>query len=317
MVVVDDDRQEQGLLVTSATRASSENVGFMVRHGSGVVFAALTEERMRDLHIPPMVNHESWDPGKPTMGTSVDCIHGTTTGISAADRAHTLRALADRTTTPDEFARPGHVFPVRVHGDGLVGRRGGSEAAIALCTRAGLDPVAAITHLVDDGGRLRHGHDVRAFAATHQLTTVRVSAIATRQGDDAALRIDEGRLPTRHGVLHAITYTSADGSQRAVALVQGSGKPFAARPVPILRECLSGQFFDAPGCDCRRILDDSLARLTALDSGALVYLRASTVGNCAALEPDLSPSQQRLAADILADLGITARAEYRNAHRGR
>ncbi len=202
MVVVADDeqRENEGDLICAAELATAQTLAFIVRHGTGLVCVALAPERADALELPRMVA-EPDDPRGTAFTTTVDLKPGTTTGVSAADRAATIRALADPHTAPGDLSRPGHVLPLRADRDGVLGRRGHTEAAADLCRLAGLSPAGVLCEITNDDGTMTRGADLERFATEHGLLMLTVAELVAHRARAERLvrRAAETRLPTRHG----------------------------------------------------------------------------------------------------------------------
>jgi 3,4-dihydroxy 2-butanone 4-phosphate synthase/GTP cyclohydrolase II len=282
MVVVVDDasRENEGDLIMAAERVTAPALAFMIRHTSGVICASLEPTRADALQLPLMVaeNHEAQ---RTAFTVTVDHRSGTTTGISAADRAATLRALADRAALAGDFARPGHIFPLRARAGGVLERRGHTEAAMDLARLAGLEPCGVLCEVVNDDGSMARPADLETFATTHGLPLISVaSLVAYRRRTESLVRpVAEARLPTRHGLFSARVYRANDGTEHT-ALVLGDLQGPPGRDddgtgllVRVHSECLTGDVFGSLRCDCGAQLDAALARIAAEGRGVLVYLR--------------------------------------------
>jgi 3,4-dihydroxy 2-butanone 4-phosphate synthase/GTP cyclohydrolase II len=279
VVVVDDaGRENEGDLVMAAQKATRETLAFLIRHTSGVVCAALTADRLGALNLPLMVA-ENTESHRTAFTVTVDLKEGTTTGISAADRAATLRALADPRAHGADFARPGHVFPLRARAGGVLERRGHTEAAVDLVRLAGLEPCGVLCEVVNDDGSMARPLELVTFAQRHGLHLVSIAdLVAYRRRTEPLVRaVAEARLPTPHGVFEARVYRSKDGAEH-VALVMGDlrAKGDADRSDVLVRvhsECLTGDIFGSLRCDCGAQLDAALAKIAAEGRGVVVYLR--------------------------------------------
>ncbi|MTD54946.1 GTP cyclohydrolase II [Amycolatopsis pithecellobii] len=279
MVVVadDDDRENEGDLVMAADAMTDADMVFYLRHGSGIVCATVTEERAGELDLPLMVQ-DNTDPHGTAFTVSVDHV-STGTGISAADRAATVRAVADPTTRPECLRRPGHVFPLRARQGGVLKRAGHTEASIDLLRLSGRREVGVITELVGVDGRALAGHELDRFAADHGLPLVRICDLVRhrRTSEQLVTRSGEATLPTGHGAFHAVAYRSATDNAEHLALVYGNlaaaTSDGAAVLVRVHSECLTGDLFASARCDCGHQLQQSLARIAEAGVGVLVYLR--------------------------------------------
>jgi 3,4-dihydroxy 2-butanone 4-phosphate synthase / GTP cyclohydrolase II len=279
LVVDDEDRENEGDLIMAAEMATSEAVAFIVRHTTGLLCVALPETETQRLELPLMVERGD-DPRGTLFTVSVDLREHTTTGVSAADRAHTVRALASPRTTPDAFTRPGHVFPLRARSGGVLKRAGHTESAVDLCRLAGLRPAGLLAEVTNDDGTMARRPELERFAADHGLLTIDVADIVRHRLRTEALvsREASGRLPTAHGTFEAISYRShADGCVH-VALTLGDVDQRRAAPreallVRVHSECLTGDVFGSRRCDCGEQLDRAIERIGAERRGVIVYLR--------------------------------------------
>jgi 3,4-dihydroxy 2-butanone 4-phosphate synthase/GTP cyclohydrolase II len=274
VVVVDDaERENEGDLIMAAEKATPRAIAFILRHTSGVICAAMPAERLSALQLPPMVadNAESQRTG---FTVTVDCRRGTTTGISAADRAATLRALADRGSQADDFVRPGHLFPLRARDGGVLERRGHTEAAVDLARLAGLSPCGVLCELMNDDGTMSRPPELAAFAARHGLPIIGIADLVAyrRRTEQLVAAVAEARLPTPHGVFSARVYRANDGTEH-VALVMGDVRGRAEVLVRVHSECLTGDIFGSLRCDCGGQLDAALALVAKEGRGVVVYLR--------------------------------------------
>ena len=224
MVVVMDDegRENEGDLIMAAECATPEAVAFFVRHTSGIICAPMTAERLEELRLPQMVS-ENTDAHRTAFTVSVDYVHGTTTGISAADRARTIRALAEPTSRPEDFSRPGHIFPLRYADGGVLRRAGHTEASVDLVRAAGLAPAAIICEIVNDDGTMKRGPELAKFAAEHNLKMGTIAdLIRWRLGRERTIqRLAEREMQTEFGPFRAVAYRDLVGGHVHVALVRG------------------------------------------------------------------------------------------------
>jgi 3,4-dihydroxy 2-butanone 4-phosphate synthase/GTP cyclohydrolase II len=245
----------------------------MVRHTSGLVCVGMTGERLDELDIPLMVQR-----GTEAQGTaftvSVDLRAGTTTGISAADRAATIRALVDPTSAPGDFARPGHVFPLRARPGGVLRRPGHTEAAVDLATLAGLSPVGVLCELVRPDGEMARGSDLARFAADHGLAMITVDELIAyrRRREQLVLRRSSATLPTPYGPFTVHAYESMIDGVEHLALVRGDVSGADPVLVRVHSECLTGDVFGSCRCDCGPQLQLALANIAEAGCGVVVYL---------------------------------------------
>jgi 3,4-dihydroxy 2-butanone 4-phosphate synthase / GTP cyclohydrolase II len=266
------DRENEGDVILAAQTLTDEWLAWTIRHTSGYLCAPVTTGIADQLGLPLMVA-DNRDPLRTAYTVTVDAAEGVTTGISAADRARTIRLLADPLSTPDSFVRPGHVIPLRAKAGGVLERPGHTEAAVDLCRLAGLAPVGAIGELVNDDGTMMRLPEVLATGAVNDVPVITIEAlIAWRQLHDRVETLAETRLPTRHGEFSAIGFRDMLTGDEHLALVSPRG---ASGPNPLVRlhsECLTGDAFGSLRCDCGPQLDRSLERVAA-EGGAVVYLR--------------------------------------------
>ena len=274
VVVDDEDRENEGDLVLAAQHATTEKIAFMVRWSSGVICAGLPGERLDALGLPLMVGRNT-----DSMGTAytvtVDYRHGTTTGISAADRAGTLRALVDPAVSASDFNRPGHVFPLRAVPGGVLSRAGHTEASVDLTRLAGLQPGGVLVEVVNDDGSMARRPDLEVFAHRHglRLVTIRDLIAYRRRHEHIVEAVSTCRLPTRFGVFAAHGYREVPNGHEHVALTLGDVRGGRNVLVRVHSECLTGEVFGSTRCDCRPQLEDSMRRIGAEGKGVIVYLR--------------------------------------------
>ena len=275
-VVVADaaDRENEGDLILAAEKITPELAAFFIRHSTGILCVPVTGERADALRLPLMVR-DNQESHRTAFTVSVDWRHGTTTGVSASDRAATIRGLADPAATPSDFVRPGHVFPLRAHPLGVLARPGHTEAAVDLARLAGLQPAGLLCEIINDDGTMARGAQLEEFARRHRLPFITIAELAAyrRQTERLVTRVATSRLPTRHGDFTAHVYRSAIDGTEHVALVKGD---IAGRENVLARvhsECITGDILGSLRCDCGTQLDHALARISRETSGVVVYLR--------------------------------------------
>ena len=274
VVVEDADRENEGDLIFAAERATPELMAFMVRHTSGFICAPLTEADADRLELPPMY-HTNQDRRGTAYTVTVDAREGVSTGISAADRAHTVRLLADPTTTLADLSRPGHVVPLRSKAGGVLRRPGHTEAAIDLALLAGLRPAGVLCELVNDDGTMMRVPELELFAKEHRLVLITIADLVAyrRRTERQVEQVAEARLPTRFGNFRIFGYrSSADGAEQ-VALVYGDLGDGSDVLVRVHSECLTGDVFGSLRCDCGPQLHAALARVAAEGRGVVLYIR--------------------------------------------
>jgi len=272
LVLDDEGRENEGDVIVSAATLTTEWMAWTIRHTSGYICTPMPQDLADHLGLPPMVANNQ-DPRGTAYTVTVDAAKGVTTGISAADRAHTIRLLAQEGSTASDFTRPGHVIPLRARRGGVLVRGGHTEAAVDLCRLAGLAPVGAIGELVHDDGSMMRLPAVMELGAQHGLPVVTIEAlIAWRKRHDRVERLAETRLPTRHGVFRVVGYRDLLTGDDHLALVSPKGLPGRAPLARLHSECLTGDVFGSQRCDCGPQLERSLERVGA-EGGIVVYLR--------------------------------------------
>jgi 3,4-dihydroxy 2-butanone 4-phosphate synthase/GTP cyclohydrolase II len=276
VVVVDDEsRENEGDLVMSAQYATTESVAFFLEYTSGFLCTAVTEDRADQLDLHLMVEDNTEKHGTAFL-VSVDYRIGTSTGISASDRAATVRALADSRTDPSSLARPGHVLPLRARVGGVLKRAGHTEASVDLCELAGLPPAALLCEIVthDRTGMMRPP-DLAAFARRHGLPIISIASLVRhrRLADRVVTRTGEADLPTTSGEFHALAYRATHDAVEHLALVMGDVRSGGDVLVRVHSECLTGDLVGSLRCDCGPQFDKALAIIAEAGRGVLIYLR--------------------------------------------
>ncbi|WP_406388584.1 bifunctional 3,4-dihydroxy-2-butanone-4-phosphate synthase/GTP cyclohydrolase II [Streptomyces sp. NBC_00887] len=276
VVVDDEDRENEGDLVIAAEKATPEIVAFMMSECRGLICAPMENDELERLELPQMVDNNT-ESMKTAFTVSVDAsaAHGVTTGISAADRATTLRMLAGGRAGAGDFVRPGHIFPLRARSGGVLVRNGHTEAAVDLARLAGLRPAGAIVEIAGEDGVMLRLPDLVPFARKHGLTIISIEdLIAYRRSSEPTVRREaEVRLPTAFGAFTAFGYRSTVDGVEHVALVHGDIGDGQDVLVRVHSECLTGDIFQSQRCDCGPQLHASMERITTEGRGIVVYLR--------------------------------------------
>ena len=274
IIVTDDaDRENEGDLMLLAEKATPEKVAFMVRHTTGILCVALTQERARTLRLPLMVE-ENQDSKKTAFTVSVDYKVGLTTGVSATERANTVRALADGTVTHSDFIRPGHIFPLIADIGGLEARGGHTEAGVALAQLVGAQPLCLLSEIVNDDGSMARGESLVAFANQHSIPMISVDDLKGLAPVAPVLaptfEFEWAQLPLRSGMWSIATYPGLRQREHAVISFGQAGI------VPMVRihsECFTGDVVHSQRCDCGEQLEKSISMIQAHGHGYIVYLR--------------------------------------------
>ena len=273
IVVDDEDRENEGDLAIAAENVTADAINFMARYGRGLVCLSMTGERLDQLAIPMIVN-ENTSRFETAFCVPIDVKHGTTTGISAADRAATISAALDPESKPSDFAKPGHVSPLRARDGGVLVRAGQTEASVDLARLAGLYPAGVICEIMNDDGTMARVPDLRRFARRHKLSMVTVAdLIKYRMRHDRLVRkVASANLPTEHGPFLVTAYESLIDGQTHMALVRGELGDGEGVLVRVHSQCLTGDVFGSARCDCGRQLVLAMERIAENGSGVLLYL---------------------------------------------
>jgi 3,4-dihydroxy 2-butanone 4-phosphate synthase / GTP cyclohydrolase II len=274
VVVDDEDRENEGDLVFAAGKATPALLGFMIRWTSGFVCVAVEGATLDRLHIPLMTPHNR-ERMRTAYTISVDARDGITTGISAADRAHTIRVLADSATEPHDLVQPGHVMPLRYREGGVLARPGHTEASVDLARLAGLTPAGVLCEIVNEDGSMMRASALREFADDHGLAMISIADLIRyrRRYESQIERIAQTRMPTAHGTFEAHAYRDTVTGGEHVALVVGDvrdGEPVLVR---VHSECLTGDTFGSLRCDCGPQLRAAMTAIAANGRGVVLYLR--------------------------------------------
>ncbi len=279
VVVDDEDRENEGDLIMAAEHATAESMAFMIRHSSGIICVPMEEERLLRLELPQMVgtNNDSY---RTAFTVSVDYRHGTSTGVSAADRAATITALANPQTVAADLARPGHIFPLRAREGGVLVRAGQTEASVDLARMAGLSPAGVICEIMNPDGTMARVPQLKEFCIAHGLKMISVAElIRHRMRTERFLRrVAEGSLETEFGAFRTVAYTSDLSSEYHLALVRGEVIGREGVLVRMHARCVYGDVFGSTACDCGRLVRCSLQAIAFEGHGVLVYLHETGPG---------------------------------------
>jgi len=274
VVVDDEDRENEGDLVMAAQFVTPATVNFMAKHGRGLICVPTTSERLEQLGIGRMVK-ENRETFKTDFQVSVDAAHGVTTGISAADRAETIRILADPTAVPEDLIQPGHVFPLRERPGGVLQRAGHTEATVDLVKLAGCRPIGVICEIMNDDGTMARLPELRRFAKKHRLKICTIADLIEHRRTREKLieQVEVVKLPTDYGDFDLHLYRSKLDNQHHLALVHGEVAGRQKVLVRVHSECLTGDVFTSRRCDCGAQLHQAMRQIVAAGRGVIVYMR--------------------------------------------
>jgi len=274
VVVDDEDRENEGDLIMAADTVTPEHINFMAKHGRGLICCCMTADRIEKLELHPQTNHNT-----ALLGTrftvSVDAVEGTSTGISAYDRARTIKVLADPDTRPDHLARPGHVFPIRALTGGVLTRAGHTEASTDLARLAGLNPVAVLCEIMDDDGNMARVPRLQKFCREHNLKLIAIHDLIAyrRHTEKLVTKVEMVDLPTDHGHFKLHLYQSETDEHHHLALTKGDVAGKKNVLVRVHSSCLTGDVFASRRCDCGTQLHAAMQAVEKEGLGVVLYMR--------------------------------------------
>jgi len=274
IVVDDEDRENEGDLTMAAELVTPESINFMAKHGRGLICLTMTAQKCDQLRLQPMVSNNT-SPFSTAFTVSIEAKKGVTTGISAADRAHTIRTAVADETRPEDLVRPGHVFPLRARNGGVLVRTGQTEGSVDLARLAGLKPAGVICEIMNEDGTMARMPELQKFARQHGLKICSVAdLIAYRMRKESLVRLaTEALLPTRYGDFKAVAFENDVDHLEHLALVKGDVQGDSPVLVRVHSECLTGDVFGSCRCDCGDQLQHAMQMIEAEGRGVILYMR--------------------------------------------
>jgi len=312
IVVVDDEnRENEGDLIMAAEKVTPERIAFMVRHTSGIICVPMLAERLNALRLHQMASNNT-ESMRTAFTVSVDYRIGTTTGVSAADRCRTIEALVDPRSQAEDFAHPGHVFPLRYREGGVLRRTGHTEASVDLVKLAGLQPAAVLSELVSDDGSMMRLPQLKVFAQQHGFKLISIAdLIAFRRAKEKLIRhLSEDVMETRYGTFKVHTYDWFPDGSRAYAFVLGEVADQRNVLVRVHRGCIGGDVFESTSCSCGQSLRRALSEIQSAGQGVILYLGSDPLSgrylqHAASPRPPIDERDLGIGAQILSDLKLT------------
>ena len=281
VVIDDEDRENEGDLTMAAEKITPEAINFMAKYGRGLVCLAMTEERLDYLRLGQMSAENTSNFGT-AFTESIDAKEGVSTGISAYDRAQTIRVAIDPASRPNDLARPGHIFPLRARKGGVLVRAGQTEASVDLARLAGMVPAGVICEIMNDDGTMARVPELTEFCRQHDMKMLTVAElIRYRMGHERYVRrLAESVVPTTYGDFRMIVYESEITGDSHIAMVKGDVETVTNEPVLVRMHshCLVGDVFGASWCECRNVIDAAMRRIADEGRGALIYLHSTSKG---------------------------------------
>lgn len=274
IVIDDEDRENEGDLIMSAAKINKESVNFMIKEGRGLICVPMDEDIADKLDLDPMTNKNT-EFTKCNFTVSVDYRIGTTTGISAADRAKTIKALSAINTNSQDFSKPGHIFPIRARKGGVIVRAGHTEAAVDLTKMAGFDGVGVLCEIIREDGEMARLKDLVKFAEKHNLKIITIKDLIAyrRQNEILVKREVETEIDTEYGIFKIVVYSNLIDKSEHIALIKGKPEKKENVIVRVHSECMTGEVFHSLNCDCKAQFDNAMKIIADKNEGVILYMR--------------------------------------------